>query len=532
MARVAFTMNGSLLEADEGRMVLPVALENGIEVPHYCFHPGLSVAGNCRMCLVEIEGVPKLQTACSTPIRAGMVVRSDTERVRKAVRGVLEFLLINHPVDCPVCDQAGECGLQDYYMRVGLHETRYDEDKVTKPRKASPIGRWVNLDQERCILCARCVRFTREISQTADLAIYRRGDRCEVDILPGKSLAGRYTGNLVDVCPVGALTCRDFRFRCRAWYLEKTPSICAACARGCNIEIHTNPNRPHHGGGRRVMRIKPRCQPGVNGHWMCDDGRYGFAALEENRIEHALIRCTDKSEPAQDRGGASAQVPVRLSEAVELLVQWVHERNTGRMLYVLSPKASNEELYVVRRLFAERLRVSCLLPDHGMRSGDADGFLVCEDKNPNTRGAREVFSFLEDETISWEELLATVKNERVTMLLLDRADLPPEAVEELRLSGCRLVFAGTAHCAAAAAADIVLPLATHAEQEGSFTNVDGRVQRFRKALDPPGDAMPGWRLWGLLARKLGLARDHASVKEIFAELGQAVPFFAGGGEGG
>lgn len=515
MALVTFTLNSRILQAEAGRMLLPVALENGIHIPHYCYHPGLSIAGNCRMCLVEIEGVPKLQTACSTAVREGMAARSDTERVKKAVQHVLEFLLINHPVDCPVCDQAGECGLQEYYMSVGRHDSRFAEDKVTKPRKAAPIGRWIVLDQERCILCSRCVRFTREVSRTGDLAIFNRGDHAEVDVMPGKTLSGRYTGNLADVCPVGALTCRDFRFKCRVWYLRRTPSICTGCARGCNVEIHTNPDRPQHGEARRVMRLKPRPNPDVNGHWLCDDGRYGYGFLDEDRLAHAAIR--------SDTG----LQPVRLREAIDLLGQWVEETDREHLLYVLSPKASNEELFAVRKLFAETLKAVCVLPSAGMKTGDADDLLVHEDKHPNSRGAMEIFSFLEDELLSEEALAGLIREKGTRLLVLDRCELPDGLPGELAAAGCRLAWVGTNRSRTAEAADLVIPAAVHAEQDGSFVNAAGLIQHFRKALDPLGESEPEWALWSRLARRLGCRVNYNSARRAHLDLRKALPFFAG-----
>ena len=220
------TINGKVVEVPDGTTILNAAKSIGVEIPHYCYHPKLSIAGNCRMCLVEVEKFPKLQIACNTVVTEGMVVRTDTEKVRKAVTGVLELMLIHHPVDCPICDQAGECGLQNYYMKYGLHKSRYDlEDKVHK-KKVQDIGGQIVLDAERCILCSRCVRFLREVTRTCEMEFFQRGDHSEISIFPGKKLTNDYTGNLADICPVGALTSKDFRFKCRVWFLSSTPSVC------------------------------------------------------------------------------------------------------------------------------------------------------------------------------------------------------------------------------------------------------------------------------------------------------------------
>src|SRR5689334_7186556 len=231
-------IEGQKIQVEDGTTVIVAADRLGIEIPHYCYHPGLTIAGNCRMCLVEIEKMPKLQIACNTRVTDGMVVHTTSDKTKAAQRAVLEFLLINHPIDCPVCDQAGECKLQEYYMDYDRQRSRFPLPEKVHKKKAIPIGPLVMLDQERCILCARCTRFLDEVTHTSELAIYQRGDHCQIELAPGKTLDNKYSGNVVDICPVGALTSRDFRFRARVWYLERTESVCGACANGCNIEIY------------------------------------------------------------------------------------------------------------------------------------------------------------------------------------------------------------------------------------------------------------------------------------------------------
>jgi len=288
------TIDGQQITVPEKTNIIEAARMLGIEIPHYCYHPGLSVAGNCRMCMVEIEKMPKLAIACFTLCTDGMVVHTNSEKVRQARKNVLEYLLANHPLDCPVCDQAGECWLQIYYMQHGQYESRMMEHKIKKTKKATPIGPHVMLDQERCILCGRCVRFCDEITKTHELGIFGRGNREELDVFPGRQLDNQYSGNVVDICPVGALTDRDFRFQVRVWYLDVQDSICPGCSRGCNIQIHYNLDRPHHTHGRRLARLKPRHNPHVNQFWMCDAGRYGFKFVDaENRIFTPMVRRAD-----------------------------------------------------------------------------------------------------------------------------------------------------------------------------------------------------------------------------------------------
>ena len=276
------TIDGVELEVAAARA--PRAAKQPGRVPHYCYHPGLSIAGQCRLCMVDVDKVPRPQISCNMTVADGMVVHTKTERVVETRRSVMEFHLINHPLDCPVCDQAGECWLQIYYMRHGLYDPRMADEKVHKP-KAMPLGPHVILDAERCILCSRCVRFCDEVTGTGELGIFHRGDHSEIGLFPGTTLENKYASNVIDICPVGALTDRDFRFQVRVWYLDAAKSVCNGCARGCNVEIHTSRRRPHHNQGKRVARIKPRRMPGQQ-WWICD----GVATARLDRRESGSPR--------------------------------------------------------------------------------------------------------------------------------------------------------------------------------------------------------------------------------------------------
>jgi len=350
-AMPTLTINGMAVDVPQGTTILNAAKEVGVEIPHYCYHPKLSIAGNCRMCLVEVEKFPKLQTACSTVVTDGMVVRTDTEKVRKAVTSVLELILIHHPIDCPICDQAGECGLQNYYMKFGLHKSRYAlEDKVHK-KKVQDIGGQIVLDAERCILCSRCVRFLTEVTGTRELDFFSRGDHSEISIFPGKPLANDYTGNLADICPVGALTSKDFRFKCRVWFLKAFDSICTGCSKGCNVDAHYK--------GDILYRLKPRWNDAVNQAWMCDFGRLTYKAMNEARLLTPFVR-EEGARKVAAWGSLLPDVAFRLKAASD-------RGGPDRVAVIASPQSSNEELYLLRRLAAGRAEPRLHPPGRGGR---------------------------------------------------------------------------------------------------------------------------------------------------------------------
>ena len=506
------TIDGKEIEVEAGTNLIEAARRLGIEVPHYCYHPGLSIAGQCRLCMVDIEKTPRPSIACNTPAAEGMVVHTQTERVKDMRRSMMEFHLINHPLDCPVCDQAGECWLQIYYMQHGLYDPRMLDEKVHKP-KAVPLGPHVMLDAERCILCSRCVRFCDEITGTGELGIFGRGDHSEIGLFPGQDLENNYSGNVVDICPVGALTDRDFRFRVRVWYLDTTKSICPGCARGCNVEVHVNRKRPHHAEGRRVARLKPRFNDAVNAWWICDVGRYGFDAVDDpSRIRFAR------------RGGAE----VELDEALNALLDALRRHTPAEIAILASPDLANEDLFALRRL-TETLgirQVAFGVPPAAPTPA-ADDFLLRADRHPNTRGAETILPAGDASAI-----LAAARAGRVKVLWVFQHDLLAAgwSAAETRQALERvdtLVFSGTNDNATSALATLVLPLAAWVERDGTFTNFLGRVQRFRAAVEPLGEALAAWDLLGRLLGPLGVPPAGARAELWFRELATTVSAFAG-----
>ena len=517
---VTLTIDGRSVQAVKATTVLEAARSAGIEIPHYCYHPGLSIVGSCRMCLVEIEKIPKLQPSCATPVAEGMVVRTRTPEAVRNRQSVLEFLLLNHPLDCPVCDQAGECELQNYYMDFGCYDPRFNENKK-KRKKALPIGPHVILDQERCILCTRCVRFTQEISRTGELGVHDRGHLSEIDIFPGKELDNPYSGNVVDICPVGALTDRDFRFQCRVWFLGSAPSVCPGCSRGCNIEIHYNERFDPRYHDRRIQRLKPRFNRDVNGHWMCDEGRYAY---------HAIDAAERLRSPSLGREGA--HMPAEWQEAMrrtaEALKHTLETHGPTAVAVLASPQMTNEELFQLRSLFRDGLHAEHFEYRVPVReSVYSDDFLIRADKNPNGRGA-ELFGFA---GAGSDDLLRRCSEGRIRFLYLCHHDLTRaydagmvrDALAQVRFTA----YHGPFDHPTAFLADVRLPAAMYAEEAGTFTNFQGRVQRISAAVPPPGKAVPGIEIIAMLAEALGTPLGKGSPAQVFREIAAKFPPFEG-----
>lgn len=511
------TIDGQQITVARGTTVIQAAEAAGVYIPRYCYHPGLSVAGSCRMCLVEIEKAPKLEIACYTQVVDGMVVRTTGDRVKLARQSTLEFLLSNHPLDCPVCDQSGECDLQNFYMEFGLYPSRFLENKI-KRRKAIPIGPHVMLDNERCILCSRCVRFCNEISRTHELGIVNRGDQSEIALCEGRQLDNAYSGNVIDICPVGALTEREFRFQCRVWYLKRSPSICPGCSRGCNIDVHYNTERPYQSRNKRILRLKPRFNSEVNRWWICDEGRYGFEFIDAaDRLRHFEERTADR--------------PGNLGPAagVQSLIDWIEDcvarHGKASVGLFLSPKLSNEELYAISKL-ARHLGIDKVdFRNPAERPGREDDLLMRADKNPNTRGCVELGLF-RSVAPSGAWMAEEVRNGSLRLLIVFSQDLSlaTEFRESLGLVE-RLVFVGSNRNGTSEAAHLIVPSATYVEKEGSFTNFEGRAQRFDRAVVPLGDALPELELLASIASGLGMEREEFDRERLLSDLRREFPFF-------
>ncbi len=508
-------INGQDVTVEKGTTIIRAAEQLGISIPHYCYHPGLSIAGNCRMCLVEVEKMPKPQISCHIQCQDGMVVQTESEKVKKLRQHVLEFLLVNHPLDCPVCDQAGECRLQDYYMEHGLYDSRVNENKVKKTAKAKPIGPTIMLDSERCILCSQCVRFTDEITKTGEFGIFNRGDHSEIGV--GKELDNKYSGNVADICPVGALTDRDFRFKCRVWYLQKTESVCPGCARGCNITIEANLERPQHGSGERVMRLKPRFNDQVNDWWMCDEGRYGDKFIDHDRIHQPIMRL------------AGAVRQVEWDEIIDdFLKSFKKLKAKDEIAVLVSPQMTNEELYLAKRFFAQDLGIKQIYLVQNKPDGYQDDLLLRADKHPNRKGA-EWIGFVEHDKQT-NALLDQLGKQFKGLIIFgqDVVSLFPNRNVTDSLSNLDLTaFIGSNYNLTSECVQYVFPAAAYAEKNGTFTNFEGRVQRIRKAFPALGESKAESEILRIFADQLHFEWPYKTEEDIFSGLVRSVNQFQG-----
>ena len=486
---ITFTLDGAALSAREGETVLEAAERAGVSIPHYCWHRALGNPGNCRMCVVEVEGAAKPMVSCRLPAREGLVVRSVSPAPRRAQSAALEFHLVDHPLDCPVCDQSGECGLQDYYMDLGRYRSALREDKFHAGKRL-PLGPHIVLDQERCIMCTRCTRFVSEVSKSHELGIFGRGHSQVVDLVPGRTLDNAYSGNLADICPVGALTDRDFRFQVRVWYLDSTDSVCPGCSRGCAIAAHTSTLRPWHNQGRRLARLKPRYNPEVNGFWMCDEGRYGFADLDADRLGKVMRLKPDTVELSWDAA---------LNEVATALSRGIQKRGAAGLAVAASGALSNEDWRAFRRLFVDNLGASRFLfapePD---QVGVQDELLRKREKVPNLAGG-EACGFGRDiRSRSWDDLARDIAAGQIWGLYVvdrDPVKVWGSKAEDLLRKLDLLVHQGPRKGGTGALAHYRLPATDWLEEDGHFTNFQGRAQEYHRALEPLGAARPDWAIF-------------------------------------
>ena len=494
---VTITINGKEYQGQAGQTVMEIAKANDIYIPHFCWHPGLSVAGVCRFCMVAVEGRPKLEIACNLPLADGMKIYTDNEQVKEAHKWALEFHLINHPLDCPICDQAGECGLQDYYMEVGKYPSQMRADKVLKP-KALDVGTDLVLDTERCILCSRCVRFEEEVTKTAALGIFDRGDRSIIGTYKDKKINHDYTTNLVDICPVGAFTSKDFRFQKRVWFTEEVSSICPGCSTGCAVELAFNRKL------QRYYRVKPRASA-VNGEWMCNFGRttYKHLNVEQRLLTSQVWDANTNSYQAMNSDRVLAQLGDKLTHAqsVGLLVscQYTNEEYRSLFSYFAQLKAN---VWQWRSANEDRAAFDGILM-RGDRNANSQGFTQeLQACNLQLKGGFADFCAQEFDVaiVLAPELLSTFAN--IAQQLTQLQQLP---FVSLWSSSSTMLDQPYAQLVA---------LRAFIEKKGSFTNYAGNVQTLPQTISPLNANIIDVRAAVALLEKIAPTNSAPQVKEL------------------
>jgi len=505
--------------------VLQACEHAGIEIPHYCYHPKLPVAGNCRMCLVHVgmpgrpgpdgkspmnedgtlkidpmvlpyeRSTPKGVIGCATNLIPGMEIYASSPETKEMREAVLESLLINHPLDCTICDQAGECKLQEYSVEHGQAESQFAEHKVHKP-KAVDLGPRIMLDAERCVLCTRCIRFSKDIAEDDALGIVNRGSYNTIATFLDTPFDNNYTLNTVDICPVGALTSKDFRFQMRVWFLKETNSLCTGCGTGCNTVIGSRENT--------MYRYEPRENDAVNGPWMCDSGRLNYKWIgSEDRLSEIK--------------GASGW-----ATAITKISSKLEKAASGSVAIIGGARQTNEELYLLKKL-ANKLEA---ITDSSPRMGEGDHLLSCPDKNPNSTGSRLIGIAGEELGSQLKHIASGIKAGTIKTLIVFGDDVTKTGISEALLDKLDLlVVSDILPNATTAKAHYLLPGAAHAEKRGTFTNTKGRVQKFMKALEAPGDARPEWEFLHELVENTTGQNGFSTIEGLFNQMAGEVEAF-------
>ena len=511
----SFELDGKTVEFEPGEKILSAAMRAGIQIPHYCYHPGMSVVATCRMCMVDVidmgngRPAPKLQTSCSMDAVEGMKVETMNEKVKDAKELVMEYLLINHPLDCPICDQSGECVLQDYSFEFGSGKSEMEYSKRVYGWR--DIGTFVALERNRCIHCTRCDRFTREITGTNEFGMFNRGHELTVDTYSDRPMTNQFQGNMADICPVGAITEKEFRFKRRVWKLKKTPSICVGCSTGCNVTIEYDKNE--------VFRLKPRDNPDVNKWWMCDQGRLTYKDLNirENRVAHPLGKTAEGFQEISWENAFSA-IREKISEL---------QPTSNEVIGLVDTHASNEELYLFKKLLKEGFESDQLFfPDLEWEQPVSDFFinsLITSDKSPNRAGARMLGL---KGAKSSEEVTSKIPTGTKVLLVFGK---PFEDENLLSQAGNIPLVINIAAWQSgwSETADVTLPGRLHSEKDATYTNKAGRVQRVNTAIRAFHKTRPDWMVLCGLMELLDVDNKADSAEAVFQELSEIEKAFKG-----
>jgi NADH-quinone oxidoreductase subunit G len=499
---VTLTIEDTEVSVSKGTSILEAAKLAGITIPHYCYHPGLPIAGVCRMCLVEIEGVPNLQVSCASLAADGQKIHVYSEKAKKARQGVLEFLLVNHPLDCPICDQAGECELQNFVFEEARADSRYSPDYAKRFDPVEDFGGDIIYVQNRCIMCTRCVRFMEHLAGDRVISVQERGDRAFIGVHPDQLLDHPWAGNVVDLCPVGSLLSKDFLHKARAWELDQTASICPGCSQGCNIDIETL--------GETIVRLRPRWNPEVNRYFMCDVGRAEYKKMTPaTRIDTPSM------------SDAGYQKPVTWDAALEKIATIV-SGSGGRAVALVSPSASTEALFLLKETlsgleFTGAFRVTGAngdVPLPGM-----ENLALREERAPNATGAR-LLGYNDD----FKAAIKAIDGASVLFILGETLESTPADA----LGGAaNMIYVGSELPEAARTANVVLPSTIPAEEDGCYVNRDGRAQRYHAAKPPPREARPAWQALSELLTRLDRGETVRSAADAFAQMAGREQAFQG-----
>ena len=538
-----FILDSKELSYSPGQTIIEAANDAGIEIPHFCWHPALTVSGNCRICLVEVEKAPKGMIACSTNVTEGMVVHSNSPKAVHMRNAVMEFLLINHPLDCPICDEAGECKLQDYAYKYSIGSSRFDEVKNHKDKRVE-LGPNVMFDQERCISCSRCIRFCEEIAKDPELTFVSRGEHVTIETFPGEQLDNPYAMNVIDICPVGALTSRDFRFKARVWDLSHTESICTGCSRGCNINIWVRDNE--------ILRLTPRENMDVNQYWMCDHGRldtFKYVNNTETRINSPMVR---PLEAGILNDGRTDLEKCEWDDALARILSELKNYSAEEIAFIASPYSILEDNYALKRFAAQVIGSENIAYIPDAVTGDEDDILIKSDKTPNSTGLK----YLGIKPVD-TGFINKIKNKTIKLVYIINDTMGRIEHSEELIKNIEVGIVQTSNFNdLTRKATVLLPASTYAEVNGTFVNFEGRVQRIKPAVATieqerlPGEfavsrldkfgaqndrwtkgakfnARPVWKVLTQIAKAMGHNFGYNTTEDVFDEVAAIVPELSG-----
>lgn len=513
------TIDGKEIEVEDGLNIIQAASRIGIDIPHFCYHPALSVVAQCRQCLVDVEGVPKVMPACNTYVREGLIVKTNSDRAVEARKATLEFTLINHPLDCPICDKGGECPLQITTVEHGPGYSRIEGPEQKKVRQKYYLSDKILYDPNRCIMCTRCVRFTDEVTKTGELGYSGRGFRKKIVVFPGKELDNELAGNVTDLCPVGALLNKDTLHEERVWYWKFHDTVCSLCSNGCNITVGVDPRKG------KVSRVRPRTNMDVNEHWICDRGRYDFKDIQEKetRLKDPIVR--------EDEGFKLSN----WQEAIDLVGDQIvksKDFNPDSIAFLASPTLTNEELFLLKKV-GEITETTNIAGHVGIINKPKLYGLLSDDPYPNSTGVKDmgynygsnnIFPIIESLVGGWLKVLYVAGIDLFDLVTEDEKEDLKRALSKLDM----LVVQDYKLTETVRLADVILPGVSAYEKAGTFTNDRGRVQRIKKTIDSPGTSKPDWEILKLLGNKLqAQSFNYDDPSEIMLDIASNVPAYSG-----